>query len=101
MKMKIYLVRSLLFITVWRADCRSLVLSVKRKKNKAPSGTLGNPVAVDEDGLLIDVDVQSVNSKKQTTREDKRQDVDHFFLDAAFEDMDGKSRKYRLCKLCP
>jgi hypothetical protein len=89
MKMKIYLVCSLLFITVWRADCRSLVLSVKRKKNKAPSGTLGNPVAVDEDGLLIDVDVQSVDSKKQTTREDKCQDIDHFFLDAVFEDMDG------------
>jgi hypothetical protein len=47
------------------------------------------------------VDVQSVDGKKQTTREDKRQDVDHFFLDAVFEDMDGKSRKYRLCKVCP
>jgi hypothetical protein len=43
------------------------------------------------------VDVQLVDGKKQTTREDKRQDIDHFFLDAVFEDMDGKSRKYRLC----
>jgi hypothetical protein len=69
----------------------------------APSGTLGNPVAVDDDGLLVDVDVQSIddNEAPRTTREDKRQDVDHFFLAAEFKDMKGKSKKYRLCKVCP
>ena len=71
-----------------------------KKKKKAPSGTLGNPVAVDDDGLLIDVDVQVVDDNR-TTRADKRQDVDEFFLGATFKDMNGKSRKYRLCKLCP
>jgi hypothetical protein len=41
--------------------------------------SLGNPVAVDADGLLMDVDVQAIDDS-QPTREDKRQDVDHFFL---------------------
>jgi hypothetical protein len=73
------------------------------KRPKARSGTLGNPVAVDDDGLLIDVDVQSVDDdhRATVTRVDKRQDVDHFFLGAVFKDMNGKSKKYRLCKICP
>ena len=46
------------------------------KKNRA---TLGNPVAVDADGLLMDVDVQSIDDSLPTC-EGKRQDVDHFFV---------------------
>jgi hypothetical protein len=62
--------------------------------------TLGNPVAVDADGLLVDVDVQSINDNPPT-REDKRQDVDYFFRTAVVKDVNGKSKKYRACKLCP
>jgi hypothetical protein len=29
-------------------------------KNKAPSGSLGNPVAIDDDGLVVNVNVQVV-----------------------------------------
>jgi hypothetical protein len=40
-------------------------------------GTLGNPTAVDADGLLVDVDVQSLAvDNNPAAREDKRQDVD-------------------------
>ena len=62
--------------------------------------TLGNPVAVDADGLLMDVDVQAIDDN-QPTREDKRQDVDNFFCNAVVRDVNGKSKKYRACKLCP
>jgi hypothetical protein len=67
---------------------------------KTKCATLGNPVAVDADGLLMDVDVQSIDDSPPT-REDKRQDVDHFFRTAIVKDVNGKSKKYRACKLCP
>ena len=63
-------------------------------------GTLGNPIAVDADGLLLDVDVQSVDDSPPT-REDKRQDVDQFFYTAITKDVKGKSKRYCTCKLCP
>jgi hypothetical protein len=68
--------------------------------DKRKSGTLGNPVAVNADGLLVDVDVQSVDDSP-STREDKRQDIDHFFHAAVVKEVGGKSRKYCVCKLCP
>jgi hypothetical protein len=67
---------------------------------KKKSTTLGNPQATDVEGLLVDVDVQSIN-ESPSTREDKRQDVDHFFHTAVIKVVNGKSKKYRLCKLCP
>lgn len=63
--------------------------------------TLGDPDDVDEDGLLIDVDVQSVDSSPACTREDKRKDVDHFFHGAIVKIVKGKAKKYRDCKACP
>ena len=62
--------------------------------------TLGNPVAVDADGLLMDVDVQAINDNLPTCK-DKQQDVDHFFCIAVAKDVNGKSKKYCACKLCP
>ncbi len=66
---------------------------------KKKMATLGNPQAVDADGLLVDVDVQQVNDNP-TTREDKWQDVDQFFHPSVIKDVNGKSKKYRMCKLC-
>jgi hypothetical protein len=62
--------------------------------------TLGNPVAVDADGLLMDVDVQSINNNPPT-REDKQQDVDQFFCTAVVKDVNGKLKKYCACRVCP
>ena len=45
------------------------------------SARLGNPTAVDADGLLIDVDVQSVEDNPPI-HEDKTLDVDQFFYTA-------------------
>lgn len=67
------------------------------KKKRA---TLGNPVATDADGLLMDVDVQPVDDNRPT-REDKRQDVDWFFHTAIVKESNGKSKKFRACKICP
>jgi hypothetical protein len=57
-------------------------------------------VAVDADGLLLDVDVQSLDDNRPT-REDKRQDVDWFFRAAFMKEVNGKSKNVRACKLCP
>ena len=59
--------------------------------------TLGNPVAVDADGLLMDVDVQAINDNLPT-HEVKQQDC---FCIAVAKDVNGKSKKYHACKLCP
>ena len=67
---------------------------------KVTQTTLGNPVAVDSDGLLMDVDVQPIDDS-QPTREEKRQDVDQFFCIAVVKDVNGKSKKYCTCKICP
>jgi hypothetical protein len=77
------------------------VISDDDGKKKGRSGTLGNPVAIDDDGMLVDVQVQEIDDVPRVTREDKRQDVDRFFLGASIKDMKGKSRKYRLCTICP
>jgi len=71
------------------------VLSAKKK-----NASLGNPQAVDADGLLIDVDVQPLVDNT-FTREEKRQDVDHFFHPVFEKEVKGKTKKYRMCKLCP
>jgi hypothetical protein len=68
--------------------------------DKVNRATLSNPVAVDADGLLMDVDVQPIDDN-QPTREDKRQDVDRFFGIAVVKEVNGKSKKYCTCKLCP
>ena len=65
-------------------------------KNK--HAILGNPVATNEDGLLIDVDIQSIEDNPVMC-EDKRQDVDHFFHNEVVKDVNGKSEKYCACKL--
>ena len=70
------------------------------KKKNASRATLRNPQAVDADGLLMDVDVQPANDNL-STREDKRQDVDHFFSPAFDKTVKGKVKKYRSCKICP
>jgi hypothetical protein len=77
-------------------DAFSGVISATKKKN----ATLGNPQAVDADGLLIDVDVQPVNDKS-SAREDKWQDVDHFFHMAIIKEMNGRLKRYCMCKICP
>jgi len=55
---------------------------------------------VDKAGLLIDVDVQPIDNNP-TPREDKHQDVDHFFGPAVVKEVNGKPKKYRRCRLCP
>jgi hypothetical protein len=68
--------------------------------DKKKSATLGNPQVTNADSLLINVDVQLVNDNPSMC-EDKQQDVDHFFRPAVVKDMNGKSKKFRACKLCP
>ena len=77
-------------------DCFLMLVGTSKKKG----ATLGNPQAKDADNLLIDVDVQPLDDNP-SSREDKRQDVDHFFRTAITKDVNSKSKKYRACKLCP
>lgn len=77
-----------------------LVLNIHIAKKKR--NTLGNPTATDGDGILADIDVQEIDDEEAgTTREEKRRDVDHFFHPANRRIINGKSKLYRTCKLCP
>lgn len=79
-----------------RVICLVLIIVVAKKKH----GSLGNPVAIDEEGLLLDVEVQQTN-ESQSTREDKRRDVDQFFHAPVEKEIGGKKKRFCLCKLCP
>lgn len=68
--------------------------------SKKKCATLGNPQAIDADGLLVDVDVQPVDDSS-LMREERRQDVDHFFHAPFTKIVNGKAKKYRKCKICP
>ena len=57
-------------------------------------------MAIDEDGLLVDVDVQPIEPPP-STREDKCQDVDCFFHVPTTKVVSGKAKIYRACRLCP
>jgi hypothetical protein len=67
---------------------------VAKKKRVA----LANPDDKDEDGLLRDVEVQSLD--KAPSHEEKRRDVDQFFHSAILMEHKGKMKKCRTCKLC-
>lgn len=67
---------------------------------KKTHGSLGNPVDVDSDGLLIDVDVQPIDNIREA-REDKRRNINKFFYPAVAKVIQGVTKKYSTCKLCP
>jgi hypothetical protein len=72
--------------------------AVKSLKTHA---TLGNPTDVDEDGLLMDIDVQQVHDDVPTALGDRRWDIDHFFNPPILKTVNGHVKKYCGCKLCP
>ena len=76
-----------------------LIIVVAKKKHSL----LGNPGAVNKDGLLLDIDVQDlqVTNKDLPTREDKRHDVDNFFHAPVEKEIGGRKRKLCICKLSP
>jgi hypothetical protein len=61
--------------------------------------SLENPKEVDDQGLLIDVNVQAIN-KDVSLHEDKRHDIDHFFQSPVEKMVNGKVKKYCICRLC-
>jgi hypothetical protein len=75
--------------------------------NVAKNGaTLGNPDAVDADGYLADINVQSIDDDDNPGDTDRTQDVKEFFHLAFSKEITGKDGKvkmklYRKCKLCP
>ena len=62
--------------------------------------SLGNPKDVDDKGLLVDVNVQPVDEDAPSC-EEKRRDIDRFFLPPVEKAINGKMKKYCSCKLCP
>jgi hypothetical protein len=56
--------------------------------------------AIDEDGVLVDVEVQSVDDSGPT-REAKTADIEQFFGEAYdHPGANGKVKKHRKCKIC-
>lgn len=73
-------------------------LNILAAKTRA---SLGNPIDVDSDGLLVDVDVQPIDdSEKSGDLEDKRRDINEFFHPAVVRVNNGIGKKYSTCKLC-
>ena len=72
-----------------------LIVIVAKKKH----GSLGNPVAVDDEGLLLDVEVQQTDIGLPTC-EEKRHNVDHFFHAPVEKVVGEKKKKLCVCKLC-
>lgn len=92
-----------------RKVCPTLTFSVlpHLKAMLAKKGpTPGNPDAVDADGFLVDIEVQSVDEGEGPADADRTQDVKEFFYEPFAKEViakDGKkkSKLYRKCKLCP
>jgi len=76
--------------------CSPLNIITAKKTHRS----LGNPVNVDSDRLLIDVDVQPIDNIGEA-QEDKRRDINEFFLPAIVKVIQGVTKKYSTCKLCP
>lgn len=72
-----------------------LIIVIAKKKH----GSLGNLAAVDDEGSLLDVEVQQTD-KDPSTREDKRHNVDQFFHTLVEKDIGGKKKMLCACKLC-
>ncbi|KAH9969346.1 hypothetical protein BJV74DRAFT_889793 [Russula compacta] len=75
------------------------------KKKAKNSMTLGNPDAVDADGFLVDINVQSIDDDGSPGDVDKTQDVKEFFHASFSKEVTGKDGKvkkklYCKCKLC-
>ena len=75
-----------------------LLISSTAKRRCRP--TLGNPDDRDADGMLIDVDVQSIDDATALSNEEKWWDIDEFFKAAVTRCVEGKSQKYHACKIC-
>ena len=68
---------------------------------KQMQASLGNLKEVDDEGLLMDIDVQPIDEDVSLAScEDKRRDVDHFFQSRVEKTVNGKIKKYCNCKLC-
>lgn len=89
---------SLSQVTAHEIVVHCLLIANTTAKRKRP--TLGNPDDRDDEGFLMDVDVQSIDDDTAPSREEKRRDVDEFFQPAITKEVNGKSKKYRTCKIC-
>jgi hypothetical protein len=52
--------------------------------------------AVDKDGFLLDVEVQSISDTPKVSLKDRSRDVDHFFTPAVIQN----NKNYRNCRVC-
>jgi hypothetical protein len=86
-----------LHVRMFQERHNSVLNIVTAKRARA---SLGNPKEVDDEGLLMDVDVQPIE-EDVPSREDKRRDIDHFFQSPVEKSVNGKVKKYCICKLCP
>ncbi|KAH9159712.1 hypothetical protein EDB89DRAFT_1915717 [Lactarius sanguifluus] len=87
-------------------DSRAKSTSHPPKKKAKNTTTLGNPDAVDADGFLEDINVQSIDEDDGLGGADRTQDVKEFFHPTFAKDVTGKGGKvkkklYRKCKICP
>lgn len=73
------------------------ITAIPFKKTRA---SLGNSTEKDNEGSLVDTEVQP-GDIDAPTRKDKRRDIDQFFLPAVSKSINGQTKKYCCCKVCP
>ena len=61
--------------------------------------SLGNPKDVDDEGFLVDVNVQPIHQDSPSCK-DKQHNVDHFFEPPVVKTINRKMKKYCSCKHC-
>jgi hypothetical protein len=71
-----------------------------KKKGLKQHTILDNPDAVDSDGFLQDIDVQSIVEDNIKSCDDPTLDIKEFFHPYFDKTINGKSKKYRKCKKC-
>ncbi len=81
----------------FRNHLEFLLRSVLAKKTRT---SLGNPMVVDKNGFLADINVQSIETNSETWAE-KWRDIDQFFYLPVEKTINGKIKKYSACKICP
>lgn len=88
------------------SECNIMVFKILRLTEKllakkACRSTISSEwEPVDEDGILVDVEVQSIDNSV-STREGKTADIKQFFSTAyKYAGANGKVKKHRKCKIC-
>ncbi|KAG6871412.1 hypothetical protein C0995_004885 [Termitomyces sp. Mi166 len=77
----------------------SSAVSLNENQVKKACMSLKNLTAIDDDGFLTDINIQLITEEIKLC-EDKKCDIDQFFYQPVMKNVNGKEKKYCICKVC-